>query len=182
MKKVAVFGAPGAGKSTLSKKLATRARLPLHVLDKLCFEEGGGVVPAEVYAKRHAEILARDEWLIDGYGSYESLWVRFAAADTLVYVDLPFVQHAWWVGKRFFKGLFSPVDGWPDRSPLVKGTLSSYRALWLCHKHLTPKYREYVQRAATAKQVFHLRSPADIARFLGNVERVGQGLDPRALS
>ncbi len=170
MKKVAVFGAPGAGKSTLAKKLAMQTRLPLYVLDKLCFEAGGAAVPPEVYAQRHAEILAEGEWLVDGYGSYESLWPRFAAADTLVYVDLPFMQHAWWVTKRFFKGLLVTPEGWPKGSPMVKSTLSSYRGLWLCHKHLTPRYREYVKQAAVSKQVFHLRSAAEIARFLRQLE------------
>lgn len=174
MKKVAVFGAPGAGKSTLSRKLAVLKQLPLHALDKLCFEAGGAAVPPEVYARRHAEILQQDTWLMEGYGSYESLWVRFAAADTLVYVDLPFMQHAWWVTKRFFKGLFATPEGWPAGSPMLRGTLSGYHHLWLCHKHLTPRYREYVKQAAASKQVFHLRSAGEIVRFLAHVESTRQ--------
>ena len=78
--------------------------------------------------------------------------------------------HAWWVTKRFFKGLFTTSEGWPEGSAMLRGTLSSYRALWLCHKHLTPKYRAYV-KAAAGKRVFHLRSSADIADFLRKAER-----------
>lgn len=174
MKKVAVFGAPGAGKSTLSKQLAARRQLPLYALDMLYYKEGGGTVPPEDYASRHAEILAQDTWLMEGYGNNETLWPRFAAADTLVYVDLPFVVHAWWVAKRFFKGLFSTPEGWPKDSPMLRGTLASYRALWLCHKHLTPKYRAYVKEAAGSKRVFHLRSGADIAGFLTKLDQGGQ--------
>ncbi|MBV8636219.1 MAG: hypothetical protein JO002_17125 [Burkholderiaceae bacterium] len=166
MKKVAVFGAPGAGKSTLSKQLATMRQLPLYALDMLFYEVGGGEVPPEVYAQRHAEILAQDAWLMEGFGNFETLWPRLAAADTLVYVDLPFMLHAWWVAKRFFKGLFATPEGWPDRSPMLEGTLASYRALWGCHRHLTPKYRAYVRESAASKPVFHLRSVADIAHFL----------------
>jgi len=169
MKKVAVFGGPGAGKSTLSKKLAALTQLPLHALDKLCYGAGGAVVPGEVYARRHEEILAQPAWLMEGYGSYESVWQRLAEADTLVYLDLPLRLHLWWVTKRFIKGVFVPPEGWPDDSPLLRGTLSSYRHVWLCHKHLTPEYRAFVVQEAGSKQVFHLRSPADIARFLGNV-------------
>lgn len=170
MKKVAVFGGPGAGKSTLSKKLASLTQLPLHALDKLCFEPGGGVVPGDVYARRHAEILAQPTWLMEGYGSYESVWIRLAEADTLIYVDLPLYQHAWWVTKRFLKGMLTPPEGWPDNSPLLRGTLSGYRHIWLCHKHLTPRYRAYVAQSAATKRVFHLLSSADIARFLCDVE------------
>ena len=169
MKKVAVFGAPGAGKSTLSKNLASTRQLPLHALDMLFYKEGGGTVPPEAYARQHAEILAQDTWVMEGFGSYDTLWPRLAAADTLVYVDLPFMLHAWWVAKRFFKGLFFTTEGWPKHSPMLRGTLASYRALWLCHRRLTPKYREYVRQAAGTKEVFRLRSAADIGRFLGQL-------------
>lgn len=172
MKKVAVFGGPGAGKSTLSKKLASLTQLPLHALDKLCFEPSGDAVPSDVYAKRHAEILAQSAWVIDGFGSYDTLWPRLAEADTLVHVDLPLTLHYWWVTKRFFKGMFASPEGWPEGSAMLRGTLASYRTVWLCHKHLTPRYRTYVAEAAASKQVFHLRSPADIARFLDHVARV----------
>lgn len=171
MKKVAVFGAPAAGKSTLAKKLAALTALPLYALDKLAWEEGGAAVPPEVYAERHAHILARPSWLMEGYGSYESLWPRFAQADTLVYLDLPLFQHAWWVTKRLFRGCFVTPEGWPERSPMLRSTLRGYKVLWLCHKHLTPRYREYVKQAALeGKQVFHLRSARDIARFLDGLE------------
>ncbi|HEY8023090.1 MAG TPA: hypothetical protein VIF60_00900 [Burkholderiaceae bacterium] len=169
MKKVAVFGNAGAGKSTLSRKLAQRTGLPLHALDKLCFDPGGAAVPPELYATRHAEILTQSTWIIDGYGSYESLWPRFAEADTLVHIDLPLPLHFWWVTKRFVKGLFIPPQGWPENSPLVRSTLTSYRVLWLCHRQLTPKYRAYVVDAAQSKQVFHLRSKADVAKFLSGL-------------
>ena len=171
MKKVAIFGGPGAGKSTLSKRLADLTLLPLHALDKLCYDAGGAIVPSEVYAKRHAEILAEPAWLMEGYGSYETLWIRLAEADTLVYCDLPLVLQLWWVTKRFFKCQFTPPEGWPKGSPLLRSTLTSYRNAWLCHKHLAPRYRAFVAQAGISKRVFHLRSPADIARFLGNFEK-----------
>jgi adenylate kinase family enzyme len=166
MKKIAVFGGPGVGKSTLAKKMAVITQLPLHALDKLCYEAGGVAVPAEVYAKRHVEILAQPGWLMEGYGSYETLWARLNEADTLVYLDLPLSTQFWWISKRFFTGLLSTPEGWPPRSPMLSSTLASYRHVWLCHKHLTPKYRAFVAQAPASKQVFHLRSPADIAAFL----------------
>jgi len=41
MKKVAVFGNAGGGKSTLSKRLAETTALPLSILDKIQFSLGG---------------------------------------------------------------------------------------------------------------------------------------------
>jgi hypothetical protein len=89
VKKVAVFGNTGGGKSTLSKRLAELTRIPLYPLDMIQYRAGGGKVPHEDYLKAHAELLQRDAWIIDGYGCRASAWERFASADTLVYIDLP---------------------------------------------------------------------------------------------
>jgi hypothetical protein len=43
--------------------------------------------------------------------------------------------------------------------------------LWLCHRRLTPKYRQLVAEVATSQRVHHLKSPAEIAAFLDMIER-----------
>jgi hypothetical protein len=47
MKRVAIFGNAGGGKSTLARELAAITGLPLHVIDKIRFR---------------ASLLGRDEW------------------------------------------------------------------------------------------------------------------------
>ena len=93
-------------------------------------------------------------------------WERFAAADTLIYVDLPLFIHYRWVTKRLIKGLFADPPGWPENSPLWSSSMQSYRVLWLCHRHLTPKYRQLVADGAASKRVHHLRSPSELYSFL----------------
>ena len=68
MKRVAVFGNAGGGKSTLARRLAELTRLPLYTVDMMQFRAGGDAVPHEEYLKAHAELLCQDEWIIDGYG------------------------------------------------------------------------------------------------------------------
>jgi adenylate kinase family enzyme len=169
VKKVAVFGNAGGGKSTLAKRLAELTRLPLYPLDMIQFRAGGGKVPHDEYLKVHAELLRRDAWIIDGFGCVKSAWARFASADTLVYIDLPLPTHFLWVTKRLLKGLVVTPEGWPDGSPMLSSTISSYRVLWLCHRRLTPKYRELVSAARPHKRVHHLRSAAELDAFLNEV-------------
>ena len=121
-------------------------------------QSGGVKVPQDEFLQAHADLLRRDEWIIDGAGGVALLWERFAAADTLVYVDLPLLIHYTWVTKRLIKGLFADPKGWPEGSPLWSSTLSSYRVIPLCHRNLTPKYRLLVAEAAASKRVHHLRS------------------------
>jgi adenylate kinase family enzyme len=48
--KVAVFGKPGGGKSTLSQEIAKTSGLPLHHLDRIQYVEGGGKIPDEIFS------------------------------------------------------------------------------------------------------------------------------------
>jgi adenylate kinase family enzyme len=169
VKKVAVFGNAGGGKSALARKLAEVTRLPLYVVDMMQYRAGGVAVPHEEYLKAHAELLRSDAWIIDGFGGAKCAWERFAAADTLIYIDLPLSTHFLWVTKRLMKGLFVSPSGWPEGSPVVSSTMSSYRVLWPCHRYLTPKYRELVSKAREHKRVHHLRSAAEIDAFLDGV-------------
>jgi adenylate kinase family enzyme len=171
MKRVAVFGNTGGGKSTLAKRLSGLTRLPLYPLDLIQYRPGGGLVPDEEFLKAHAALLRKKEWVIDGYGSVASAWERFAVADTLVYIDLPVLTHYWWVTKRLIKGLFISPEGWPEDSPIWISTVNSYKVVWRCHRRLTPRYRQLVAEMAASKRVHHLKSPAEMKAFLDAIKR-----------
>lgn len=170
MRKVAVFGNAGGGKSTLSKRLSEITGLPLYILDKVQYQSGGVKLPYEEYKRAHQEILQTDQWIIDGFGCMETLWPRLDQADTLIHVDLPISVHFWWVTKRLMTGYVKPPEGWPERSPILKSSMNSYRALWLCHKRLTPKYREYIQQAQDTKRVHAIKTTQQISQFLQSVK------------
>ena len=173
MKRVAIFGNAGGGKSALARRLATLTQLPLYVLDIVQFPAGGrgGKISRDEYLKLHAVLLNQDKWIIYGFDNVATAWERFAAADTLIHVDLPVLTHYWWVTKRLIKGLFANPPGWPDDTPVWESSMDSYRVVWRCHRALTPRYRQLVAEMAVSKRVHHLKSPADIAAFLETIER-----------
>lgn len=170
MKKVAVFGNSGGGKSTLSKKLAEITELPLYILDKIQYKAGGEKVKHQDYQRLHSQILESEEWIVDGFGCIETLWERLRVADTLIYIDLPLPIHFIWVSKRLVQGLFKNPEGWPENSPILKSSFTSYQVLMACHKHLTPKYRQYVMEAIGTKDVYHLKSAKNITQFLATIK------------
>jgi adenylate kinase family enzyme len=171
MKRVAVFGNAGGGKSTLALRLSELTNLPLYPLDTIQYRAGGGKVPHDEYLKAHADLVHRGAWIIDGYGCVASAWERFAAADTLIYIDLPLFIHYMWVTKRLIKGIFVNPEGWPENSPMWSSTIAGYRVIPLCHRHLTPKYRRLVSEAAAAKRVHHLTSPRQMRAFLNAIKQ-----------
>ena len=182
MKRVAVFGNAGGGKSTLAERLAAITGLPFYVIDIVQYPRGyrpnekdGGKISPEAYGKLHADIIAQEHWIIDGFESVALAWERFAAADTLVYIDLPLLTHYWGVTTRFGAGLFKNPKGWPERSPIWESTLDGYKVVGRCHRYLTPKYRQYVAEMASTKRVHHLRSRSEVSAFIrSTAEKQGQ--------
>jgi adenylate kinase family enzyme len=179
MRRIAVFGNAGGGKSTLSRRLAEITGLPLYIVDHMQFpggryrpeEKDGGKISHDEYLKIHKEILAQDQWIIDGFDSVALAWERFAAADTLVHVDLPMLMHYWGVTTRFIAGQFRNPKGWPENSPIWESTLDGYRVVWHCHRRLTPRYRQLVADTASTKRAHHLRSRAEMKAFLQEIKR-----------
>lgn len=171
MKRVAIFGNAGGGKSTLARRLADITGLPLFVIDKMRFMSGGAAVPHDEYVASHANVLRSDKWIIDGFENAAMAWERFTQADTLIHVDLAITRHYWWVTKRFAKGFFVDPEGWPKDSPLWSSTMSGYKVISRCHRNLTPRYRQLLVDSAASKRTYHLRTPNEMAVFLDGVQR-----------
>ncbi|WP_415890965.1 shikimate kinase [Neptuniibacter sp. SY11_33] len=166
MRKVAVFGKPGSGKSTLSKALAKVTGLPLHQLDSLFYQQSGEPVTREIFDKTHEDILASDSWIIDGLGPLGAFKKRLDAADTLVYIDLPYLTSYWLVTKRLLKGLFIKPEGWPEGSSVLKGSIQSYKMLRLSPSFWNDEFMAEVEGTAKDKSVFVIRSLEELKAFI----------------
>ncbi|MGA8549588.1 MAG: isopentenyl transferase family protein [Stellaceae bacterium] len=163
MKKVAVFGNTGGGKSTLSIRLSASTGLPLHILDKIQYRSGGESVSLEEYNRAYQDILATDQWIIDGYGSLDSLWPRLKAADTLIYIDMPLPVHFWWVTKRLFTGRIYPPKGWPKNSPILKSSVQQLSRALEMPQIFDPKISKF--HKADRRQQERLSPPVESPDF-----------------
>jgi len=86
MKRVAVIGCCGAGKSTFSRRLQEITGLPVHHLDRLLWRPGWVQTPSEEFRASCRAVYAEPEWIVDG--NYTStLEERLARADTVVFLD-----------------------------------------------------------------------------------------------
>lgn len=165
MKKIAVFGKPGSGKSTVSKALALASGLPLHQLDSIVYKPNGEFIAREEFDIAHNDILRSESWVIDGLGPISSFDDRLAAADALVYIDLPYSVSYWFVTKRFLKGLFVKPEGWPEGSSIFKGTLNSYKTLKLCPKFWNDDFTSKLIEYSSSKEVYIIKTVSELNDF-----------------
>jgi hypothetical protein len=166
MKKIAVFGKPGSGKSTLSKDLASMTGIPLYQLDSILYEKNGEQVDLKTYHSKHEVMLSSDSWIIDGFDLIEPFNKRLKAADTLIYIDLPYFVSYYLVTKRLLKGLIIKPEGWPDGSSILKGSLQSYKTLKLCPKFWNDGFLQKLKAASTDKSIYVINSISELDEFV----------------
>ena len=87
MKKVIIIGCPGSGKTTFAEKLRDKTGLPLYYLDAIWHKPDRTHISREDFDSRLTEILAEDEWIIDGNYS-RTIDVRLKECDTVFLFDL----------------------------------------------------------------------------------------------
>lgn len=166
MKKIAVFGKPGGGKSTLSKQLGKVIGVPLYPLDLIEYQANGEKISSARYAQIHAELLGKESWIIEGLGSLESFWQRVNAADTLIYIDLPYRVSYWWVVKRCLLSVFVKPEGWPQGSSIIRGTIAGWKYLGLSKKFWTEALFEKITMKAKGKKIYRIRTVKALNEFV----------------
>lgn len=98
IKRVAIIGLPGSGKSTFAIQLGKKLGLPVHHLDSHMFE-GKKKREKRDFLDRKEAILQDETWIIEGC-SFSTLEMRFARADVVIYLDFPRWLCLWRIGKR----------------------------------------------------------------------------------
>jgi len=88
VERIAIIGCGGSGKSQPARRLGARVGLPVTHLDVVYYDDEWNTLPAEKFAAIQEGLVATPRWVIDGnYAS--TLPIRLAAADTVIFLDLP---------------------------------------------------------------------------------------------
>ena len=103
MKRIMIIGCPGSGKSTLSKQLAMKLKLPLVHLDQIYWKSNWQPISDELFDELLLHEVQKDEWIIDGNYS-RTISMRLEACDTVIYLDYHRMTCLLGVIKRVIKG------------------------------------------------------------------------------
>ncbi|MEJ7810760.1 MAG: DNA topology modulation protein [Gemmatimonadaceae bacterium] len=164
MRRVMIIGSGGAGKSTLAARMGARTGLPVVHLDAEHWKPGWVETPEAEWARVVDALVARDSWVIDGnYGG--TLDQRFAAADTVIFLDMPRAACLWGVIKRRvrFRGRTRPDvgRGCPERL-----TWEFIRWIWTYRATRRPGILKRLESLAREKRVVRLTTRAEVEAFV----------------
>ena len=135
MKRVAIIGSPGTGKSTFARQLAAKTNLPLIHLDYYYHDtQHDYYTNKESWRTKTIELAQAKTWIIDGNFS-STLVQRVQQSDTIFYFDMPTylalkgIITRWIMAKRVER--LDMPDDWQE-----KPTWEFFRyVFWFRHKY-----------------------------------------------
>jgi len=139
VRRIAIIGCSGTGKTRLANALGAKLELPVVHLDRE-FWQPGWVEPDKVdWAERVRELVSGDAWVTDGdfTGTYD---IRLPEADTIVFLEASPVVCTLRVLRRWIR--------WRGRRPAALARIDALRA---------------------GRRVEVLGSKREVARFLESV-------------
>lgn len=160
MQRILVIGSPGAGKSTLARRLSERLGLPLIHLDGEYFGPGWTIPPRPEWRERVQALAARPEWIMDG--NYASTFdIRIPRATTVVWLDLPrwrcVLAVLWRVARNYGRTRPDLGIAGPERFDW-----SFMRWIWSYPEKMRPKTARMIERLRPDQQAFVLRAHSEI--------------------
>ncbi|WP_425068960.1 hypothetical protein [Reyranella sp.] len=170
MRRVAVFGTTGSGKSWLAERLAERAGLRVVELDALFWGRDWQPAPVDLFRHRVERETRDDGWIVVGnYGQVRDLVWR--PADTLVWLDLPLPVVMSRLLRRTVKRAVTREELWGtgNRETLSNAFLSRNSILLYAlktHRRNRERFAQECEALAGEKRVVRLRSRRDIERFV----------------
>jgi adenylate kinase family enzyme len=164
MKRIAIIGPGGAGKSTLARQTGEKTGLPVVHLDAVYWHEGWQETPKDVWEQTVREIARQPEWITDGnYGG--TMELRLEAADTILFLDLPPLLCVWRVVRRWRKYRHGSR---PDMAPGCpeKVDFAFVKWIWNYRRDRRPDILKRMDKYAEGRRLVHLQTTGQVRRFL----------------
>lgn len=162
MRRIAVVGPGGAGKSTFARELGRRLGIPVVHLDEHYWKPGWIPTPVPAWSAMQTELLEPDRWIADGnYGA--TFDIRFGLADTVIVLEPPRLACLAGALRRSLalRGQAIQAPGCPERV-----SLGFLRWIWRYPSDSRPRLDGALERHRARLRIVELRSRREAAAFL----------------
>ncbi|SRR6266487_3276271 len=168
MDKIVIIGSPGAGKSTLARKIGRKLHIKVVHLDRKFWQPGWKEKPRDTRIEILQELVREKQWIIEGtyLGSSEP---RLKAADAIIFLDIPPFLCLQRIIKQHYKCQGHPrhdlKEGCEDKLNLIR-ILKVLAFPFRGRRTLEKKLRNY-----QSKQIIRLCSSKEVEDFLAQLRQ-----------
>jgi adenylate kinase family enzyme len=165
MDRIAIIGCGGSGKSTVARQLARILDAPLTHLDATYYDEHWKPLLQDEFAAQQEKLVAGERWIIEGnYAG--TLPIRLAAADTVIFLDLPAMTCLWGIAQRRwrYRGGQHQQDGVYDRI-----TWNFVRYILGYRRTMRPRVRNLLREHGPHVRLITLTSRRQAAQLIKRV-------------
>ncbi len=169
MKKIAVVGPVGAGKSRLAHDLGKLLGIRVLHLDALFWKPGWVPTPRHEHEAMQRREVATDSWIVEAqFDDMLPDWVY--AADTVVFVDISLGRSLWRVSKRRLNRQASVGTPVGDPGALHRSLLKFARNQWHYRTTVRQELLAELARERDGRRVVILRRDTDTVAFLRSLD------------
>lgn len=167
MKKIAIVGPPGAGKTTLTNKLSSNLKIKAFHLDRLFWQRNWEKESKDDRIDILQQIIQEKQWIIEGTYIH-STDLHLVEADTIIFLDIYSLRCLWQLIKRCYKNAGQPRRDIPEG---CKDKLTPYRILKvLTFRSRDRKTLQKILSGFDEKTIIRLQSKKEVEVFLANPE------------
>ncbi|MFD4544508.1 AAA family ATPase [Streptomyces bauhiniae] len=165
LRRIWLLGPPGAGKTTLGRRLAERLGHPHHELDAHFWHQGWTRADSDAFHAVVTGLAAGERWIIDG--QYDDAHPVLAArADTVIWLDVPLGVVLRRVTRRTLRRLLTRTALWNDNRETLGSALGLLVWTVRSHRAVAAVNRPLLVRLA-ARDVRTLRAASVEAALTG---------------
>lgn len=174
MKRFHIIGEGGAGKTSLGAEIGARLNLAHTELDSIFWHENWQHSPPGKFEAQVEEIVAEDDWVVDGNYSRRIRPIIWKRVETVVWLDYPLSLCLWRLFGRTLRRIFSRELLWETNRETFRGAFLSKDSLfvYVIKRHASLRRRYETLAAApefTRINFVRLRSPSQTRRWLDQI-------------